>query len=201
MNFAYIRVSTKEQHIERQKEELLKYVDSERYIYIDKITGTKNDRPALNALKMALRNGDHIYIHELDRLGRNKEIIANELKYFKDEGIYVHFLDIPTTLVSFENYGKLERSIIELINSVLIEVLSVQAEQEYIKIKKRQQEGILQAKLKNKHLGRPRIPLPDNFSSLYQDWKSGRLRTVDFQKKLNVKPSSFYNIIKRYESK
>ena len=95
--------------------------------------------PDLYALKRAIRKGDHLYIHELDRLGRTKEVIKQELEYFRDEGVIVHFLDVPTTMIQFNEYGKFEKNILELINTLLIEVLTVQAEQEYIRTKKDEQ--------------------------------------------------------------
>ena len=75
INFGYARVSTSEQTADRQITELLKYVTDERYIYVDNASGTTSDRPDLYALKRAIRKGDHLYIHELDRLGRTKEVI------------------------------------------------------------------------------------------------------------------------------
>ncbi len=48
------------------------------------------------------KSGDELAIHELDRLGRNKEEIKNELKWFKDHGVIVRILNVPTTLIDFQ---------------------------------------------------------------------------------------------------
>ena len=71
MKLGYIRVSTKEQSIARQKEELLKHGVEERFLFIDKTSGKSFNREHYQILKLALRQGDELYVHELDRLGRN----------------------------------------------------------------------------------------------------------------------------------
>jgi resolvase/recombinase len=199
INFGYARVSTSEQTADRQITELLKYVTDERYIYVDNASGTTSDRPDLYALKRAIRKGDHLYIHELDRLGRTKEVIKQELEYFRDEGVIVHFLDVPTTMIQFNEYGKFEKNILELVNTLLIEVLTVQAEQEYIRTKKRRTEGILEAKKRGVKFGRPRFNYPEEMNTWYKEWKSGQITAVAFMKRLNLSSSGFYKIIKRYE--
>ena len=80
--YGYGRVSTKEQNEERQKESLKRYVPDERNIYIDKKSGKDFDREEYQTLKGQVRRGDTLYIHELDRLGRNKKMILEELKFF-----------------------------------------------------------------------------------------------------------------------
>ena len=168
ISFGYARVSTTEQTADRQITELLKYVTDDRYIYIDNASGVTNDRPDLHALKRAIRKGDHLYIHELDRLGRTKEVIKQELEYFRDEGVIVHFLDVPTTMIQFNEYGKFEKNILELINTLLIEVLTVQAEQEYLRTKKRRTEGILESKKRGVKFGRPRFNYPEEMNAWYK---------------------------------
>ena len=199
VKFGYARVSTKEQNLERQIEELSKYVDDIRYIYTDKITGTSTSRPAIDALKQSLRKGDHVYIHELDRLGRTKEVIKEELEYFRDQGVIVHFLDVPTTMIQFGEYGKFEKNILELINTLLIEVLTVQAEQEYIRSNKRRSEGILEAKRRGVKFGRPRFQYPKEMDQWYKDWVDKKITAVAFMKRLNLSSSGFYKIINRYK--
>ena len=135
MKFAYLRVSTKEQNEDRQIAELIKYVNIQN-IFIDKSSGKNFDRPHYKILKDKVRSGDEIYFKELDRLGRNKKQIKEELEYYKKNDIIVRFLDIPTTLMQFETFGEMQKSIMEMVNTILIEVLSTQAEAEYKKIKK-----------------------------------------------------------------
>ena len=73
--FGYVRVSTKEQHIDRQIDELKKYVPDPDNIIVDKASGKDFDRPNYKALRQLSIKGDTIYVKSLDRLGRNKDKI------------------------------------------------------------------------------------------------------------------------------
>lgn len=200
MKFGYLRVSTKEQSEARQIAELIKYVDIKN-IFIDKSSGRDFDRPQYKLLKDKVRKGDEIYFKELDRLGRNKKQIKEELEYYRKNDIIVRFLDIPTTLMQFETFGEMQKSIMEMVNTILIEVLSTQAEAEYKKIKQRQVEGIEIAKKndKYKNCGRPKIKLVNNFDLLYENYKDKKITGVDFAKMLGIAKSTLYKKIKEYE--
>ena len=76
--FGYERVSTKDQNEARQRESLLQMGIDERDIYTDKQSGKNFERPRYQLLKEMLREGDILYVHSLDRFGRNKEEILNE---------------------------------------------------------------------------------------------------------------------------
>lgn len=200
MKFGYLRVSTKEQSEARRIAELIKYVDIQN-IFVDKSSGKNFDRPQYKLLKDKARTGDEIYFKELDRLGRNKKQIKEELEYFKKQNIVVRFLDIPTTLMLFESFGEMQKSIMDMVNTILIEVLSTQAETEYKKIKQRQVEGIEIAKKndKYKNCGRPKIKLVNNFDLLYENYKDKKITGVDFAKMLGIAKSTLYKKIKEYE--
>lgn len=86
-----------------------------------------------------------------------------------------------------------------MINTLLIEVLTVQAEQEYLRTKKRRTEGILEAKKRGVKFGRPRFNYPEEMNAWYKEWKTGQITAVVFMKRLNLSSSGFYKIIKRYE--
>lgn len=79
MIFGYVRVSTKEQNIERQIKSLLVYEEDlkEENIYTDKQSGKDFNRDSYLKLKEKLRYGDILIIKELDRLGRNKKIVLD----------------------------------------------------------------------------------------------------------------------------
>lgn len=77
--YGYARVSSNEQHLDRQIEVLTKYGVEDRFIITDKISGKDFSRPGYQVLKnQLLRSGDTLVIKELDRLGRNYEQIKNE---------------------------------------------------------------------------------------------------------------------------
>ena len=201
MKFGYIRVSTKEQNEERQIEELLKYKIDRKNIFIDKETGKTFQRKNYILLKNKLRFGDEIFFHELDRVGRTKKEMKDELQKMTEQGIVVRILDVPTTLMDFSVFGELQKSIMEMVNTILIEVLSTQAETELIKIKKRQAEGIAIAKKQGKYTGRKAKELPKNFPKLYDRWKNKELSATEFCKILEYKSrSTLYLKIKQYEN-
>ena len=99
-----------------------------------------------------LRRGDTLIIKSLDRLSRNKTDIKNELQYFRDNGIRLKEIDLPTTMMQLPEG---QEWVFDMVNNILIEVLGTIAEQERETIRKRQAEGIAVAKAKGKHLGRP----------------------------------------------
>lgn len=201
MKFGYIRVSTKEQNEERQIEELLKYKIDRKNIFIDKETGKTFQRKNYILLKNKLRFGDEIFFHELDRVGRTKKEMKDELQKMTNQGVVVRILDVPTTLMDFSVFGELQKSIMEMVNTILIEVLSTQAETELIKIKKRQSEGIAIAKKQGKYTGRKAKELPKNFPKLYDRWKNKELSATEFCKILEYKSrSTLYLKIKQYEN-
>ncbi len=149
MRYAYIRVSTKEQHLDRQIEAIKEYWPDE--VFADKLSGKNFDRPEYHRLKSLIRRGDEIIVKELDRLGRNKDAVKEELKWFKDNGVIVRVLDIPTTMIELPG----QEWIAEMVNNILIEVIAAVAEQERKKIRQRQKEGIACARERGVKFGRP----------------------------------------------
>lgn len=190
----YARVSSKEQKLDRQLIELKKYVPAENII-MDKQSGKDLDRPGYQALKgpLGLRRGDTLYIKSLDRLSRNKEDIKKELEWFKQNGIRLMILDLPTSMIQVPPG---QEWLIEMINNILIEVLASIAQQERETIRARQREGIDAARLAGRHLGRPAIPVPENFHDVVAKWKNGEITAREAMQKTGLKRSSFYKLVK-----
>lgn len=199
--YGYVRVSTKEQNPERQVAELIGHGVNERDIYVDKITGrTKADnRPQYQVLKNSIRPGDTLYIHELDRLGRNKAVILEELRYYKEQGIRVKILDLPTTMQDHSGKDGLGSLMYELINNVIIEIMATMAQAELEKIKKRQREGIDVAMANGVKFGRRKIEVDEKFIVHYDEWKAKKITAVEAMKRTGLKRSTFYNLVREYE--
>ncbi len=194
--FYYARVSTKEQNLDRQIEAFKKMGADEREIICDKESGKSLERKGYQALKTTiLRSGDILVIKSLDRLSRNKADIKNELQYFKDNNIRLKVIDLPTTMLDLPEG---QEWVFEMVNNILIEVLGTIAEQERQTIRKRQREGIEAAKLKGKHLGRPKFVKPDNWDEVISMWKNGEITGRQAQKELGVKTTSFYKYTKLF---
>ena len=199
--YGYGRVSTRGQSEERQIESLIKYVPDARNIYIDKKSGKDFERVEYLAMKKEIRPGDTLYIHELDRLGRNKQLILDELKYYKEKRVIVKILNIPSTLTDYSSLknDELQRSLMETMNNVIIEVMAIMAEQERINIVKRTREGIAVARQKGKRLGRPPVTLPDTWDADMQAWREGKVSAVSlYRDKYKISKTVFYKLVKEY---
>lgn len=196
--FGYARVSSKEQNLDRQVDRLKQFVLPEN-ILMDKTSGKDLDRSAYQALKgtLELRAGDTLIITSLDRLSRSKADIRKELQWFQDHQIRLKVLDLPTSLVEVPEG---QEWIVEMIHNILIEVLSSMAEQERLLIRKRQSEGIEAAKKKGKHLGRPRMQIPEEFPEVYAKWKEGQLSAKSAMIMLRMAKTSFYRLVNQYEA-
>ena len=133
------RVSSKDQNLARQLAEAQKYGVPAENIFCDKITGRKKDRPEYDRMKALLVKGDEVYFKELDRIGRDKCLIKEELEWFRERGVLVRILDVPTTLMELPAG---QEWVFEMVNNILIEVLGTIAEQEWKKTKQRREEGI-----------------------------------------------------------
>ena len=192
--FYYARVSSREQRFDRQFEEFKTLGASEREIICDKESGKSLDRSGYQALKTTiLRSGDTLIVKSLDRLSRNKPDIKNELQFFKDNGIRLKVIDLPTTMMELPEG---QEWVFDMVNNILIEVLGTIAEQERETILKRQREGIAAAKAKGKHLGRPKIEKPDNWYVVIRQWQSGELTAKRAMELMGMKKSSFYALLK-----
>lgn len=201
---AYVRVSSKEQNLQRQLDEMAMLGIEEKYIYEDKASGKDMNRIGYQYMKKGLESGDTLVIKSLDRLGRNQNDIKTEWQYFKDNKINVRVLDMKTLNI---DYSSQTEGIQQMISNIVFEVISWQAEEERTKIKSRQREGILSAIAQGKHLGRPKINLSsiskhqkETLESNYQAYKDKAITGVAFADMLKLKKNSFYKIVKEYET-
>lgn len=200
--FAYIRVSSKEQNEGRQIPEIKKLGIDDRDIFIDKQSGKDFNRPKYQALKNMLREGDLLYIHSLDRFGRNSREIQNEWKEITEEiKADIKVLDMP--LLDTTQY---KDTLGTFVSDLVLQVLSFMAERERENIGKRQAEGIALAKAQGKHLGRPKLTLDTlsknqrlTLKTNYDRWKCKEITGVQFMELLELKKNSFYKIVKEYE--
>ena len=188
--FGYARVSSREQHEDRQIEALTNYGVSRDNIIVDKCSGKDTEREGYQYLKkQILRNGDTLVIKELDRLSRSKSDIKQELEFFKCNGIHVKILDIPTTLTDFPPE---QMWVMDMINAILIEVLGSIAENKRLKIRRRQREGIDAALKKNVRFGRPAIAKPENWDTVVKQIDAKETTVSQALQTLNISRSSYY---------
>ncbi len=196
--FGYARVSTRGQNVDRQLHELRKYVKNEENIYIDKQSGKDFKRTAYQKMKAALRDGDELYIKSLDRLGRNKQMITDELRGLKKNGVFVHILDFPQTMI--ETKDKQQRELLDLATNIMIEIIGYMAEKERENIKQRQAEGIAAWRRTGKTktgrpYGRPRKDPPKNWEKVYRLWKKKEIKSKEAISMLGIGRNMFYRLI------
>ena len=192
--YGYARVSTREQNLDRQIAALRQYVSDERDIITDKESGKDFDRTGYQYLRERLiRPGDTLIVKSLDRLGRNKEQVMEELRHYREDGVRVKILDLPTTMIDLPDG---QDWIVEMVNNILIEVLASIAEQERLTIRQRQAEGIAEAKKQGRPLGRRKTELPDEWELVTGLWKSGSITAVQAMDRLGLKKSTFYRMVR-----
>ena len=191
--YYYARVSSKEQNLDRQIAAFKALGASDREIIADKESGKDLERVGYQALKNAmLRRGDTLVVKSLDRFSRNKADIHNELRYFKENGIRLKVIDLPTTMMDLPEG---QEWVFDMVNNILIEVLGTIAEQERETIRKRQAEGIEAAKAKGKKFGRPALEFPTNWNKVYASWKSGEITAKTAMELTGTKRTSFYKLV------
>ena len=191
----YARVSSSSQNLSRQLAKFKEMGADDRAIITDKESGKDFNRQGYLALKnQLLRNGDTLVVCSIDRLGRNKEQIKQELEYFKANNIRVKILDIPTTLIDFPEG---QEWVCDMVNNILIEVLGSMAEHERTLIRSRQALGIAEAK-KNPDIkfGRPRAEKPDNWDAVIARWNNKEITAVKAMEELNLTKATFYKLVK-----
>ncbi|MCD8007497.1 MAG: recombinase family protein [Clostridiales bacterium] len=169
--YGYVRVSSKDQNEDRQLIALHELGIPDKNIFMDKQSGKDFNRPQYKKLVKKLRKDDLLYIKSIDRLGRNYEEIQNQWRILtKDKGADIVVLDMP--LLDTRRGKDLMGT---FLSDIVLQVLSFVAENERTNIKQRQAEGIAAAKARGVRFGRPPKPLPENFHSVYQRWKAGKI--------------------------
>lgn len=195
MKYGYVRVSTKEQNIDRQLVEMYAQGLNDKTIFIDKQSGKDFEREKYQKLKEKLKSGDLLIIKSIDRLGRNYDMIIDEWRTLvNDMNVDIQVLDMP--LLDTRTEGK--NLVGKFISDIVLQILSFVAENERENIKKRQAEGIRIAKEKGKHLGRPKLKLPKNFQLIANEYKKKEITLTQALSSLKMNRSTFYKNLSSY---
>ena len=144
MKIGYARVSTSNQNIDRQHEQL-KDVDK---LFQEVVSGGSNNRSQLKAMLDFIREGDLVIVTELERLGRNNKELTDVMNLIQEKGATLEVLNLPTLRrIEDENLRR-------LLNNLILELYKYQAQAERERIKERQRQGIAIAKAQGKYKGR-----------------------------------------------
>lgn len=135
----YVRVSTAEQNTERQLDGLELH-----RVFTDKVSGKSLDRPQLQEMLRFVREGDHLFVHSMDRLARNLIDLRQMVNDLTARGVKITF--VKENLVF--NGDDAAMSVL------LLSVMGAVAEFERAILRERQAEGIRIAKQKGLYKGR-----------------------------------------------
>lgn len=186
--YGYIRVSSTDQNEDRQRVALGQKDILPRNIYMDKQSGKDFERPRYRELVKRLRPGDLLYILSIDRLGRNYKEIQEQwriLTKIKDVDICVIDMPLLDTRTAKDLMGT-------FIADLVLQILSFVAENERVNIKKRQEQGIAAAKAKGVRFGRPKKPVPEDFSEIVRRWERQELNIKDVLLLCGMSNATFY---------
>ena len=187
--YAYIRVSSKDQNIDRQLLALEPYEIPEKNVFCDYQSGKDFERPQYKKLMKKLKPGDLLIIKSIDRLGRNYNDILVQWQHITKE-LKADILVLDMVLLDTrQKAGNLTGT---LIADLVLQIFAYVAQTEREYIHQRQAEGIAAAKKKGKVLGRPPAKMPEGFENACKLCLCGELTIRKAADSLGIKYSTFY---------
>lgn len=196
--YGYVRVSSRDQNVDRQIVAMQKIPIRKEDIYIDKQSGKDFDRPSYRRLLQRLRPGDTLFVKSIDRLGRNyDEIIEQWRMLTKGKDVDIVVIDFP--LLDTRNHvnGLTGKFIADLV----LQIMSYVAQIERENIRQRQAEGIAVAKIKGVSFGRPRRKIPEEFPEVAKLWEDNQISMREAARRLGTSHSMFAKWISQYQNK
>lgn len=139
--FGYARVSTLDQNLDRQIDELVKYGVQEDHLYTDKFSGATMNRSAFEAMNQRLRQGDVIITESLSRLSRTTKDLLNVIEDWQHRKIT--YISLKESIDFSTSTGKL-----------ILTVMASISEFERSIMKERVREGINAARARGRFGGR-----------------------------------------------
>ena len=194
--YGYMRVSSADQNEDRQRRAMDQVGVPRRNLYMDKQSGKDFLRPQYQRMVRRLKKGDLLYVLSIDRLGRNYEDIQSQWRILTREiGVDICVLDMP--LLDTRNGKDLMGTFIA---DLVLQILSFVAQSERESIRQRQAQGIAAARARGVQLGRPRLPLPDNFPSILQAWESRQISTEEVLSMTGMSRTTFYRRVREIQA-
>lgn len=187
MIYSYKRVSTVEQTTARQSDAINQYCKENNIVvdrnFEDKASGKNFDRVEYKKMRELAKEGDVIIVKELDRFGRDWELIKKEWQYFMDNGVRIIVVDMP--LISSDPSKSMELDK-KLIASLVFEVLCYTAQKEREKISKRVKEGMASAKARGVKLGRECKYTDEMIEQMRYAWENDYLKIREICDKFGI---------------
>ena len=187
--YAYVRVSTKEQNVDRQILALKEYDIPSCNIYCDYQSGRDFKRPQYQKLLKKMKRGDLLIVKSIDRLGRNYSDILTQWQYVtKELGVDILVLDMNL----LDTRQKADNLTGTFIADLVLQILAYVAQTERDMIRQRQKEGIAAARQKGKCLGRKPLKMPENFEEMCQLVATRKITIRAAAQSMNISTSTFY---------
>lgn len=194
MIYGYIRVSSKEQNVDRQADAFAEFGIEAKNIFTDKQPGKDFERPAYKRLMKKLKQGDLLIIKSIDRLGRNYDEILEQWRIItKQKQADIFVIDFPLL-----DTRKKENDLTgTFVADLVLQILSYVAQTEREFIHRRQAEGIASAKKRGVKFGRESQPLPDNFEQAKRNFQSGKMSVRQAAELCGMSSSTFYRKVNK----
>jgi DNA invertase Pin-like site-specific DNA recombinase len=181
MNFAYKRVSTKTQNLDRQ----LHGLEFDRE-FVEKISGKDTNRPELQALLGVLREDDEVHVHELSRLARNTKDLLNVVEEVLNSGASIHFHKENLFFLAGEKHMPIQDLMLSLLGSI--------AQFERDLLLERQREGISLAKQRGVYKGKQSKFSDDDIADIKEQFRHAKNKSK-LAKKLGISRGYLYQLV------
>ena len=183
--YAYIRVSSKDQQDGRQFIAMEnRGIPSER-IFSEKQSGKDTKRPKLQLLMNTVSKGDIIVVESISRFARNTRDLLGLVEKLTKKG--VEFISLKEHIDTTTPAGRFTLTIFAAV---------AELEREYIL--QRQAEGIAAAKTRGVRFGRPIKSPPENFVELVKQWERGKLPIAEVLAQTGLKEATFYRRLREF---
>lgn len=195
----YARVSSKEQNLARQLARA-KAVQADK-IFTDQTSGKNIKRPGLQKMMDYIREGDVVEVASLDRISRSYHDIQQIMQQFKEQKVKLVIDDLPQTKTD-------NKLVNQFMLDTMVNLLGFVAENERVKIRERQRQGIEEAKRRGAYHGRSKKYAPDSkdregrlvFNSIKHDYLAGNYKSkAQLARRYGISRQQLYRIINTFE--
>jgi len=185
--YGYVRVSSKDQHEDRQMHSMKEFGVSASCVFMDRQSGKDFNRPEYKRMIRKLKAGDTLVVKSIDRLGRNYEEIIEQWRMItREKRAEIVVLDMP--LLDTRQGRDLTGT---LIADIVLQLLSYVAQTEREFIRQRQREGIAAAKAKGVRFGAKPRERPAQYDACLAAWKMGKMSARAAGRILGVNHKTF----------
>ena len=189
MTYAYGRVSTNDQNLDRQLAAFQAFGINANHIFCDKKTGKDFERKNYLRLIQNLKSGDLLVIKSIDRLGRNYNMIIEEWSRITGKiQADILVLDMPL----LDTRTRADSLVGKFISDIVLQVLSFVAENERENIRARQAEGIAAARRRGVRFGRPKTIYSQDFIAIVKQFTQKKLSLAQALKTTGMSAGNFY---------